>query len=293
MEQQAKTMQDPQIEEKTKEKKQKCCTFCNKEGHNYKNCDDPQMQVLIRDVKNRVEICENRDDLYKFLTRGLTRKTLRIMANHFKISTKLKKPELVAALTQPFIDGQVKQYINNFRKIEDLMEQHPNKPLEEIVTGVVLDIIRQEQIIGTPNTEVVDIVFDWLESYYNGQSPNIQRRIYNGFNLALQQIHLNNNGLSPINELRRWKVESLLLCLETRDELNKKTECPICLEEVKTINILKTNCNHEFCGECIMKKLETDRSRCAPNCPMCRTDIKTMEIKCPEIFNEFCEKYSK
>jgi hypothetical protein len=286
-------IENPTIEENPKEKKSNCCTFCNKKGHKYNDCPDPQMQVLIQDIKKRVEICENRDDLYKFLTTGLTRKTLRIMANHFKICTKLKKPELVAALTQPFIDGQVKQYINNFRKIEDLMEQHPNKPLEEIVTGVVLDIIRQEQIIGTPNTEVVDIVFDWLESYYNGQSPNIQRRIYNGFNLALQQIHLNNNGLSPINELRRWKVESLLLCLETRDELNKKTECPICLEEVKTINILKTNCNHEFCGECIMKKLETDRSRCAPNCPMCRTDIKTMEIKCPEIFNEFCEKYSK
>jgi Ring finger domain len=286
-------IENPTIDEKPKEKKSKCCTFCNKEGHKYNDCTDPEMQVLIQDVKKRVEICENRDDLYKFLTRGLTRKTLRIMANHFKISTKLSKPELVAALTQPFIDGQVKQYINNFRKIEDLMEQHPNKPLEEIITTIVLDIIRQEQIIGTPNNDVVDIVFDWLESYYNGQSPNIQRRIYNGFNLALQQININNNGLSPINELRRWKVESLLLCLETRDELNKKTECPICLEEVKTINILKTNCNHEFCGECIMKKLETDRSRCAPNCPMCRTDIKTMEIKCPEIFNEFCEKYSK
>jgi hypothetical protein len=280
------------INENSKEKKNKCCTFCNKEGHKYKQCDDPKMQVLIRDVKNRVEICENRDDLYKFLTRGLTRKTLRIMANHFKISTKLTKPELVAALTQPFIDGQVKQYINNFRKIEDLITQHPNKPLDEIITGIVLDIIRQEQTIGTPNPEVVEVVFDWLESYYNGQSPNTQRIIYSGFSVALEQINLN-NGITPMNELRLWKVESLLLCLETCDELNKKKECPICLEEVKTINILTTNCNHEFCGECIMKKLETDLSKCAPNCPMCRTDIKTMEIKCPEIFNEFCDKYSK
>ncbi len=285
-------MESLRIEERSKEKKSKCCTFCNKEGHDYKNCDDPNMQVLIKDVKNRVEFCENRDDLYKFLTKCLTRKTLRIMANHFKISTKLKKPELVDALTQPFIDGQVKQYINNYRIIENLMAQHPNKPLEEIVADAVLDIIRQEQIIGTPNHEVVGIVFDWLELHYDGQSSNTQRRIYNGFNLALQQINLNNDNLSPIAKLRRWKVESFL-CLETGDELNKKTECPICLEEVKTINVLKTNCNHKFCGECIMKKLEIDRSKCAPNCPMCRTDIKTMEIKCPEIFNEFCEKYSK
>jgi hypothetical protein len=286
-------MESLKIEEKSEENRSKCCTFCNKEGHKYKNCDDPNMQVLIKDVKNRVEICENRDDLHKFLTTGLTRRTLRIMANHFKISTKLKKPELVVALTQPFIDGQVKQYINNFRIIEILMAQHPNKPLEEIVTVVVLDIIRQERIIGTPNHEAVDIVFDWLQLHYDGQSPNTQRRVYDGFNLALRQINLNNNGLSPIAELKRWKVESLLLCSETRDELNEKTECPICLEEVKTINVLKTNCNHKFCGECIMKKLEIDRSKCAPNCPMCRTDIKTMEIKCPEIFNEFCEKYSK
>ena len=59
-------MESLKIEEKSEENRSKCCTFCNKEGHKYKNCDDPNMQVLIKDVKNRVEICENRDDLYKF-----------------------------------------------------------------------------------------------------------------------------------------------------------------------------------------------------------------------------------
>jgi len=280
------------IEENPKEKKIRCCTFCNKEGHNYKQCDDPQMQVLIRDVKNRVEICENRDDLYKFLTFCLTRKTLRIIANHLQLPTKLKKPELVNNLMQPLIDSQVKQYINNFRKIEHLITQHPNKPLDEIITSIMLTMINEEEMIQRPSGEIIEIVFDWLEGIYNGQSPNTQRIIYSGFSVALQQINLN-NGITPMNELRLWKVESLLLCLETYDELNKKKECPICLEEVKTINILTTNCNHEFCGECIMKKLDTDRSKCTPNCPMCRRDIKTMEIKCPEIFNEFCDKYSK
>jgi len=273
------------------EKKKNCCSYCNKEGHKYKNCDDPRMKVLIQDVKNRVEICENKEDLYNFLTTGLTRETLRIMANHFQLPTKLKKPELVNALMQPFIDGQVKQYINNFRKIEELIARYPNKPLEEIITNIVITTVRDEQTLRTPSGEIVEIVFDWLEGIYNGQTPNTQRKIYIGFNIALQQIDLN-NGLPGMNELRRWKVDSLLLCLETCDELNKKKECPICLDEVKTINILKTNCNHEFCDKCIMKKLEIDRSKCTPNCPMCRTDIKTMEIKCPEIFNEFCEKYS-
>ena len=175
--------------------------------------------------------------------------------------------------------------------LKDSIKDSFDKPLDEIITSIMLTMINEQEMIQTPSGEIIEIVFDWLEGIYNGQSPNTQRIIYSGFSVALQQINLN-NGITPMNELVPWKVESLLLCLETYDELNKKKECPICLDEVKIINILRTNCNHDFCGECIMKKLDTDRSKCSPNCPMCRTDIKTMEIKCPEIYHEFCEKYS-
>ena len=41
-------------------------------------------------------------------------------------------------------------------------------------------------------------------------------------------------------------------------------ECPICLEFVKNIHI--TKCNHNFCGPCIKRWMETNES-----CPMCHT----------------------
>jgi len=52
--------------------------------------------------------------------------------------------------------------------------------------------------------------------------------------------------------------------IEMYDELKKKTECPICLEDITKENIKITNCGHIFCKTCELK---------LSNCAVCRKKI--------------------
>jgi len=56
--------------------------------------------------------------------------------------------------------------------------------------------------------------------------------------------------------------------------------CPICLEEMNEIH--KTECNHEFCNQCIEKWLEDHY-----NCPLCRHKLKEEEEEEPFNMNAF------
>ena len=51
--------------------------------------------------------------------------------------------------------------------------------------------------------------------------------------------------------------------------LSDKT-CSICLQSILPVDLCRTNCNHEFCKECLDHWFNSKRS----SCPLCRTDIK-------------------
>lgn len=88
-------------------------------------------------------------------------------------------------------------------------------------------------------------------------------------------------------------IEPLLLCLETIEELQEEMFCAICLETHKKISMLITNCNHEFCKNCICEHLDYASKNSVPKCPMCRTKITTLEIKDVDYYNEIYNRYVK
>jgi hypothetical protein len=90
-----------------------------------------------------------------------------------------------------------------------------------------------------------------------------------------------------------WVVEPMLLCLETEEELQQETFCAICLENYKKLEIVTTNCNHEFCNGCMCNHLDYQCSKENPTCPMCRTTVKTLEIKDADFYDNLYERYVK
>jgi len=52
--------------------------------------------------------------------------------------------------------------------------------------------------------------------------------------------------------------------------------------------IIKLDCGHEFCKDCIKETLQNNRRK-TPCCAFCRKDITNFEIKHESIFNEFDE----
>jgi len=58
--------------------------------------------------------------------------------------------------------------------------------------------------------------------------------------------------------------------------------CPICLSnKIKCKNIVTTNCNHEYCGDCFAEYLKSVKSDITqtPTCACCRGKITTIRVK--------------
>lgn len=53
-----------------------------------------------------------------------------------------------------------------------------------------------------------------------------------------------------------------------------KIECPICLDEIDNDNICRTECNHQFCTECLTKWLLEKKKL---TCPSCRERVKSYQ----------------
>jgi hypothetical protein len=70
------------------------------------------------------------------------------------------------------------------------------------------------------------------------------------------------------------------------------TDCPICLETNENHNIVKTNCGHEFCADCIAKTISSNRgciqfqfTQTIP-CPLCRTNIVCLHCMTSDVIND-------
>ena len=65
----------------------------------------------------------------------------------------------------------------------------------------------------------------------------------------------------------RFNVENNIQCFE----------CPICLNNINEIDITKTNCNHDFCNDCITNTIKNTPSiKNQVDCPLCRTALKIL-----------------
>ena len=53
----------------------------------------------------------------------------------------------------------------------------------------------------------------------------------------------------------------------------------------KLENIVKLNCNHQFCCSCIVSVLETNNVDKVPICALCRADITTIEVNSGDNYN--------
>lgn len=52
-------------------------------------------------------------------------------------------------------------------------------------------------------------------------------------------------------------------------------ECPVCLDSLQYDNIQKTNCNHEFCKDCLTNTIKSFVNRINnAKCPLCRSNIE-------------------
>ena len=88
---------------------------------------------------------------------------------------------------------------------------------------------------------------------------------------------------------KKFNITPILNIIDESE--NDVCECAICLSDaVKLKDSVKLNCNHQFCGECITKTLETHKSS-NPGCALCRTTISNITVNTSDNYDkvvQFC-----
>ena len=62
-------------------------------------------------------------------------------------------------------------------------------------------------------------------------------------------------------------------------------ECAICLETECVYNLVKLNCGHEFCGQCITQVLKTNKNKKSINCALCRDKVNTIDVNSFKVYD--------
>jgi hypothetical protein len=83
-----------------------------------------------------------------------------------------------------------------------------------------------------------------------------------------------------INRKRQYGISLETKTMRVKREL--KT-CPICLDNISSIDVIQTNCSHEFCEACITKTIENLPFEKDLSCAMCRTNITLLSCCNSEI----------
>lgn len=135
-----------------------------------------------------------------------------------------------------------------------------------------------------------------LYVYYKQVLDNIVNRFQYTFNDLVRNLMTDfDDAFANTDANSLEKKFNIVPCLnpnmvsETRDDV----ECCICLrEEVKLKDLVKLNCGHQFCGECVTKTLEKTEATKAVACALCRTCITRIDVTTSECF-DMVSKYCK
>jgi hypothetical protein len=271
------------------QKSVKKCSFCKKTGHNISVCNEKKESLIVTVLFRFINSCETKQELRDTLIRFILIK-LKILAKHFKLNVSNHRKDIIIDKLIPLcIENQTTQWINNYKVIEEILQENPGYSLTEIIHIKVIELYR--------NLNNRDSVYDnftnsnwFIRLNFNQQSPTIRRQITYGYIRAFDYI---TSLMNDENTRNHWKIEPIMARLYTESELREVKQCPICYEETPEIHLMHTNCNHTFCNTCITTHLETERNKRHPHCPMCRTTITTMNIKSITLFDEFSNRYNE
>jgi hypothetical protein len=88
--------------------------------------------------------------------------------------------------------------------------------------------------------------------------------------LSIRNRNKNKNTRKKYNFITTIETEKYT------DEEEEEEECPICLDNVKCIKLVKLNCDHKFCVRCVIKSVKMNRNNYS--CALCRCVVETVRV---------------
>ena len=250
-----------------------CCSFCREASHNIRGCNHNS----IGDLYNKFRI-------------------LFICASIFGQPEELLRNMYVNTLSEAFTLRELRAIAMRFARSRS-DDTKVNYALHiwlhffEIATAA-----RQAQSVNP------DIAQQEQVRYFNQTLADVEQV----FPLDLQQQAVEDEtddfmpiNLMPINLMpefdaealpltKKYRINPILFCSETDEELEEVSECSICYEPVKLLDSVTLNCDHQFCGGCI-KNLCQSVKKSHLNCPMCREQVCSFIVKSDELLDSVAE----
>lgn len=142
------------------------------------------------------------------------------------------------------------------------------KTVKGFVTTKITEMISAGNISGA------------IKALGGGNTKNIAKLVREKKQEELDEIKSRIRVLTIHNKKKQIKIlEDKIKRIEVQiEELDKRyTEilsgnCSICLEKI-TNPVMEPNCQNVFCGKCLLKWLDSNRT-----CPLCRSDVKNNQL---------------
>ena len=105
--------------------------------------------------------------------------------------------------------------------------------------------------------------------------------------VCMNQIIYYFYGDLPIYETNKYKIN--MIYDNTPGISEVLCECAICYEPKNGNDLVTLNCNHVFCGTCVVGIIKNNNKVIVPSCALCRENIKSIKYTDTNFENEMTE----
>jgi hypothetical protein len=259
----------------------RCCSFCKIPGHNITSCSSDRLlefEVICADiVKNMNTKIEFKNWLIEnysndlLLIKAFTIRKSRVSTNDISIQYDL--------ITEYIFSTYKNNYI-----LEQQVEENKEEENEEEESQVINDNDIENDLLNLLLQMRNNYVVEHLQEELINQ--NIERMLQLEMAIAYLSnryiIYNENNNINENNEnnntISRKNLINCTLNNQTKENMNKKSNCSICYDNKKLKNFVVYDCNHEFCENCIIKTLQINKN-IIPCCALCRCEFKNLKTR--------------
>ena len=220
------------------------CSFCGYEDHYVNNCNNIELLRFKKSCFGNRLVCDlyaNSKDKFK----------------DWLIKKRFEQPRTLISFASRFC--KVPKRINFPDRIEQIANYVYNYPLD-----------RTRQIVNPGNDEIINVIIT-------------DRPFLAGldFNERIDYVEEIISFISTTNHVpapQKLQISTVLLSSQPLpSEAPQLVDCAICYEEQSACECMRLNCNHSFCGNCV---IEICKKNTKPEitCSFCREPVKTITL---------------
>ena len=287
------------------------CSFCNSSFHNIRGCRDPMISLLYQTIKviyvDIMNLYPHDAEMHfnSVLNRRFNLRELRaVCVTHTNFPASRTKPEIIDTLYQ-YYSSRVNN-LHHQSEEQSVLESRilPTQP--DPIPDFAHDLVDPQYPEAEPTINwyidrtplspesVIQILQQPPSIRHNLRVPSLYDDILTreeiieydrnniGINLSSHFEAVSGN-IPFVPHVNKYKINPVLVL----DELEEGVEdCAICYESIKCMDLVKLNCEHKFCGDCINSSLKAHNNMyCGPSCALCRTPMVSFNVKNQEIYN--------